>query len=131
MQITLALLADSANRAESGKLNMLGVFHAIRSSAVPFQHPIMALVLELEASALDRGIPSKLGIQLIDEDGHAVITLADQPVLFPTIDSSLTPNVQFIMNLVNVQFERFGSYRFEILVDGKCIGNVPLLIASI
>ena len=130
MEITLAILADAANRADSGKLNLLGVFHTIHAAAIPCQHPLMALVVELEASALERGTTSKIGVQLIDEDGRTILALPDQLLPIPVIETSLTPNVNFIFNLVNVHFEKYGAYRFDISVDGKRLGSVPLQISG-
>ena len=130
MEITLAVLADAANRTDSGKLNLLGVFRNIHATSVPFQHPIMALLVELEASALERGTTPKVNVHLIDEDGHTVLALPDQMLMIPATESNLTPSVVFICNLINVYFERYGSYRFEIDVDGKRLGSVPLQIVG-
>jgi hypothetical protein len=130
MEITLALLADAANRAESGKLNLLGVFHEIHAATVPCQHPIMALVVELQASALERGTTVKIGVQLIDEDGHTVLALPEQLLAIPVNENTLTPTTNFMFNLVNVHFERYGAYRFEISVDGRLLGNISLAVTS-
>lgn len=126
MDINLAVLADAANRAESGKLNLLGVFQTIHAPVVPCQHPYMSLVLNLVATAMERGTNATVRVQMIDEDGRSILTLPDQQVAIPSTQDVLTPNVNLIVYLANVTFEKHGAYRFDILVNGECLARIPL-----
>jgi hypothetical protein len=126
MQITLALLADAANRADSGKLNLLGVFHTIYAAAVPCQHPSMALVINIKAGPMERGASAKLAVNLIDEDGKAILSLPESPIQIPEDPAVLTPDVNLIINLTGVTLPQYGSYSFDIALDGQSYGRVPL-----
>jgi hypothetical protein len=53
LRIPLALLADSANVSQDGKLNILGIFENIMSFQFPVSHPTMALVFAVEGDTGD------------------------------------------------------------------------------
>src|SRR5688572_1005154 len=72
MEITLAVLADAANRSTEGKLNILGAFGNLYATGYPTGHPLMQLVLRMQASPGEVGQTKELKIVLIDADGHRV-----------------------------------------------------------
>jgi hypothetical protein len=51
MYVAFALLADAANVALDGKLNILGVFDVVRAAAFPTVLPRVHLVARLKAQA--------------------------------------------------------------------------------
>ena len=72
MDVTLALLADSANVSQEGKLNILGSFNNVNSAVFPCVHPQMVLVMRFEASRAEIGQSKQLEIRLMDPDGSTL-----------------------------------------------------------
>ena len=64
MEITKALVADYANVAEGGKLNVLGIFTTIFTASFPAVHPSMQLIFMWEASKVEAGRKKQIEIQL-------------------------------------------------------------------
>ena len=128
MDVTLAVLADAANRSDNGKLNILGIFSTLYAAQTPCQHPIMSLVLSFQASPFERGSQQQVGIKLVDADGQTVLAPPDSLLQVPSSDGELTPGVNLIANLTNIKFESFGSYQFEILVNGQVKAQIPLTV---
>jgi len=128
MDVTLAVLADAANRTDNGKLNILGIFSTLYASQTPCHHPIMSLVLSFQASAFERGSQQQVGIKLVDADGQTVLAPPDSMLQVPAADGELTPGLNLIANLTNVKFDAFGSYQFEIFVNGQRMAQIPLTV---
>ncbi|MGO8671450.1 MAG: DUF6941 family protein [Capsulimonadaceae bacterium] len=126
MQITLAALADAANRSDNGKLNLLGVFQSLYAPSVPCQHPQMALVLSFECTAMERGTRPKVGIRLVNSDAKVVLSIPEQILDVPNDPSNLTPNLNLIVNLNGITFESFGSHQFEVYIEGVLCARLPL-----
>lgn len=131
MDITLAVVADAANRTESGKLNVLGIFQAIFTSAVPCRHPALALVIGLEASPTEAGQSIPIGITLIDEDGRLLMKFDPSDVAVPLAFQPLRHSTTLIINIGGAYFPRFGTYRFEVTANHSTIGHVPLHVTHV
>ncbi|MGI8589086.1 MAG: DUF6941 family protein [Chloroflexia bacterium] len=131
MQLSLGLLADAANRAEGGKLNLLGVFGTIGASAVPVQHPQMCVVLNLRASPGERGGAHSLKIVLVDQDGVYLGPPIEVALSVPADTPVPNPELSLIFNLVGVVFPKFGTYEFDVLINGNSIGRIPLEVRPV
>jgi hypothetical protein len=131
MHITLALVAEAANRSDNERLNLLGVFTTLYAATTPCQHPTMALVVNFEGTAMERGMRQRVSIRLVNADGKPIMTLKDAQVEVPNDPSVLTPRFNLIANIAGVVFETFGSYQFDILVEGEVRGQVPITVAPL
>lgn len=128
VEVTLAVLADSANVSMEGKLNILGNFSNIKATTFPAQHPEMQLVLRMEASPAEIGRHKKLEMQLLDEDGGKISGFnADFEVPKPP-KSGEPVSIQIITRIVNVVFPKAGRYAIWILIDGDSKVRVPLTV---
>ncbi|HLK57862.1 MAG TPA: hypothetical protein VKU00_14945 [Chthonomonadaceae bacterium] len=130
MELRAALLCDAANISEAGKVNMLGVYSVIHSYAVPFPHTII-LVLIFVANPLELGQTHEVSIRIVDEDAKTVAKLESLPVLVPNNPGDIKPQVNVILTLQNMTFQKFGQYQFEILVDGERASEVLAQILPI
>ena len=74
MEIKTAVLADTANVSQEGKLNITGIFNRIQSGSFPVTWPSMVLVVRLEAHSSEIG-SHKITIQVTDEDGGKLVTV--------------------------------------------------------
>ena len=73
MRITIAALADYANIAEGGKLNLSGVFDTIWVKKTPVVHPFMVLALRMEFEYEDGDSTHALVVSLRDMDGRELL----------------------------------------------------------
>jgi hypothetical protein len=120
----MAVLCDAANVSREGKLNILGIFGALRGLKFPHVHPAMTLVVALEATWTERG-EHAVDIRLVDVDGRELLKLdgrvnvqgerAGRPIL-----------TQAVLQLHNIAFPHPGTYTVDILVDRRHERSVPL-----
>jgi hypothetical protein len=128
MEVKLALLADYANVTKEGKLNVMGVFSQINAPVLPWVHPQMQLVLQLEAGPAEWGKDKRLEIKLLEQDGRHILSIgADLKV--PRGQSGRPVQLQSIMSFVNVPFEAEGDYCFHILLGEDEKKGVPLRVS--
>jgi len=73
MRVALGVLADYANVAADGKLNIMGVFQVVYAAQFPHVHPQMHLVLTLEADLSEAGKRKQLEIKLMGPDGAPLL----------------------------------------------------------
>jgi hypothetical protein len=118
MNVTLALLADSANVSQEGKLNILGSFGNITANGFPCVHPQMVLVTRFDASRAEIGQTKQMEIRLMDPDGRSVGSLTGT---FDVPDAPAGQRVTMgnILPLINTRFERAGDHLFVIMIGGE------------
>lgn len=127
IQIALALLADGANISQEGKLNILGIFERISTQSVPATHPQMQLVMILEADRGDADKDHRMEIELLDEDGNKLFAIGGS-LKFGAPPLSEQIKINHAIQLNNLQFEKFGTYEFKILINNEVCKSVPLII---
>jgi uncharacterized protein DUF6941 len=132
MEVTLAVLADGANVTQDGKLNILGVFHALGASSYPATHPQMFLVVCFEADRSEEGKNKKVEIQLADEDGNRLFAVSAAAIV-PTGPPGQVIRMNQILALNNVRFPKAGDYVFNILIgdDHKAAVELKLVEAKL
>jgi hypothetical protein len=131
MDLALALMADAANTAADGKLNVLGVFDAINSPTFPVTHPSMVLVLRFDAGSVDWDTKQDINIRLINEDGDQMLKV-DAALTVPRgsdVANRHRFTSQFQIN--GLTFKKPGDYAFDIVVNGDRKGQVPLSVRTI
>ena len=130
MEVDFAFLADKAEIV-NGKLYLLGgAFDALFAKQAPIRHQQMSLVLRflLSAGELDR--EHQLEVVLIDSDGKRIISAPGKILVKRPSESSLGYKVPFLsaLNFLNTQFEKFGDYSLEVILNGTVVKSVPLRI---
>ena len=127
MEVTLALLADYANVTREGKLNVMGIFSIINAPALPWVHPQMQLVLELEAGAAEWDTQKDIEIKLLDVDAKQVVAVKGS-VKVPRGEPGRRARINSIMTFSNVKFDIQGDYVFAILIGGETKKNILLTV---
>lgn len=128
MTVTLALLADFANKSVDGKLNILGVFDTIYAESYPAIHPEMKLVIRFEMHPVETEETKKIQIQLRNDRGAKLFEVgADmevqvRPEARPTGEMVTADS---ILSLSGFRIEQPGTYEFVILVNGEVKRTVP------
>jgi hypothetical protein len=124
MKVPLAVVCDAANVSREGKLNILGVFSALRAAQLPYVHPTLTLVVALEATYTERG-EHTIDIRLVDADGVELLKL-DGRVNVQGERAGHPIVTQAILQLNNITFPHPGTYTVDILVDRRHERSVPL-----
>ncbi len=124
MDVTLAVLADSANTTADGRLNIMGIFDHLQAATFPVSHPIAWLVLRLEAPRSEEGDLKRIQIWMMDED-RVLYELAGELVIPPPRAPGAVVMNQ-LLQLRGLPLPRPGEYAFHILVNGEEKRVVPL-----
>ena len=128
MDLNLAVISDAANVSGEGKLNILGIFEDLYAPTLPAVHPLMVLAVSLRAEMLEQGLSHKLEVKLIDDDGHTINYVGPLPFEATAGPAARAVNIPMIIHLTNLKFEKFGSYRFDIYLDGDLLKEVPMTL---
>jgi hypothetical protein len=129
MDCTLALVADSANISQEGKLNVLGSFDNINTAVFPCRHPQMVLVMRFDASRAEVGQTKQLEIRLLDPDGKTLGTV-NGSFEVPDGEPGRRVTMGYILPLQDVGFEREGDHSFNILINGDDKSSVLIRITD-
>jgi len=121
--VRLAVLCDHALVGQDGKLSLLGIFRNISVSDLPAQHPRMFVVCVL---GLDQGQHAVV-VRLLDPEGSPAMPNAPEMVVH---SSGSAQDVNVVVELNNLSFGAYGNYRFDIEVDGRTVGALPVSIAQ-
>jgi hypothetical protein len=128
MQIEAFMLADSASDYQ-GKLCLLGAFDTIGSKQLPVNHRHAAVVLRLRFEQVEQGRHT-VKLSLIDEDGKALVDLdGEVNVGFPADRDSAAVNL--LLNMNDLKFANFGSYTFDLAIDGQLRARLPLYVVKV
>ncbi len=127
MEIPLAVVADYANVAEGGKLNIMGVFDRMWCPAFPITHPQLSIVLKMEVDPAEYNSEKAMEIKLLDADGDQKWAMTWK------VNIGMPPpgqrvHINQILNLQNTQFEKPGDYVFVVLVNGDPKARIPLKV---
>ena len=131
MDVTLALLCDSANVSTAGTLNILGQFNTISATAFPVTHPMMRLVLRFKASQKELGAESDLTIRTVAVGGDTIGEINGR-ISARGVDSQgrTDESPPVILDIANMSFEQPGDYAFRVLVDRDEKATVPLYVVE-
>ena len=127
MEVKLALLADYANVTKEGKLNVMGLFTAIRAPVLPWVHPQMQLIIELEASPAEWESHKEIEIKLLNTDAKQLLSL-NANLTVPRGQSGKRSQINSIMAFGNVKFESEGDYVFAIMIGGETKKELPFSV---
>ena len=130
MRVEVAVLADYANIAEGGKLNVMGMFDHIRAPSFPCVHPSMVLALRLRVEFEDRARDHAIEVRLVDEDGQ-LLGGGDGKISVGPIPPGEGQIVNQILPFVHAVFPKAGGYSFLVRWDGEEKARVPLSLTQV
>ncbi len=122
-EVRIAVVCDHALVGQDGKLSLLGIFRNISVSDLPAQHPRMFLVAIL---GLDQGQHAVV-VRLLDPEGSPAMP---HPPEMTVHSSGAGQDVNVVVELNNLSFTTYGTYRFDLEVDGRTIGALPVSIGQ-
>lgn len=127
MDVKLALLADYVNMTREGKLNLMGLFTVINAPSLPWSHPQMQVVLQMEADPAEWGKQKNIEVTLMDQDAHTILTMRTE-LTVPKGKSGKPVQLNTILSFHNVVFKSAGDYVFAILIGGETKERIPLRV---
>jgi len=133
MQLDFAILSDAAH-VTGGRLYMLGgAIDTLRARELPVVVPHLTLVMRFILSSAEVELAHKLVVVIIDSDGKKIANVNGQLKIQGSqpVDPLKPARPILPLNLINVKFERFGSYAIEVLVNGSSMKSLPLEILPV
>jgi len=125
MELLTILVADYANVAQGGKINVMGIFRNIYAVNFPAVHPSMALIIKLGAELGEYGDDRKLIVKLLDADGKELMNF-ENIIEVPQPEGGQRPEINAIFALNGIVFPTPGRYQFSVLIDRDVKGHIPL-----
>jgi hypothetical protein len=129
VDIQIAVLCDAATD-QFGKLNILGTFDTIQTSALPAMHEQCSVALRMTFSKAEEGT-RQLHMNFVDEDGRPVMPEIPISVQVAVPDDSIFVSRNFIVNIQKLKFDKPGLYSINLALDGRQVGAIPLVIKQI
>lgn len=129
MEVQLAFICDAAVES-GGKLHALGIgIDTLGAAQVPVRHPKLSLVFGMSYGPEDVG-EHVLELRVVDADGRDAIPAVRQR--FPLTDPTGTRGgARFVLELNDLQFNRWGSHEFRISLNGAAGAAIPLEIVQV
>ena len=127
MDVTLALLADSANISREGKLNLLGIFNLIYTQSFPAVHPNMHLVVSFSTTNVEAGRTKQVEIVFSGPDGGKIGSITGKFVV-PKGEPGYPIQINHIVPIPPLKFEKSGDYAFNIFVNQEVKKEVSLRV---
>ncbi|OGY22787.1 MAG: hypothetical protein A2126_01330 [Candidatus Woykebacteria bacterium GWB1_45_5] len=126
MKLLYALLCDSAFLSIDRKVNIIGVFETINAAKFPVTHPKFVIVGSVAPSKKN----FKMSINIVDEENKVPVLgdIQEREVSLPKEGGG--QNFNFIVEVVNANFAKPGSYSVKISIDSEVIGEIPLKVAE-
>jgi hypothetical protein len=129
VNIQFALLADAANKAENGKLNLLGVFDRILVADFPSAHAGAVLVARLSFTQLEIGKEFELNFVFVEEDGQGLAAVKGNLKLTGG-QAGMNQHTDLIVPFPVMPLPQPGNYRFSVVLNGEDKAGVPLYVAK-
>lgn len=131
MRLDLLVTADTANIDAAGKFNIIGEFNAIHATELP--SPAMSLVVVMRiVAAASEGDAHKFSVVLVDQDGNETARVPDQELNFGKVVPGTSGDLraQVIIGIQGARFPAYGPYQFQVLVDGRFIGDRTVYVLA-
>ena len=128
MEITMAVLSESATIREGGVRDLHGLFRIIETPEVPHRHPVMSLALTFRAGPGEKGALKEVDLHVVDDDGKPVAPVRSSFVMAPSNAYGVEPEIDQVLDLVGLTFPRYGKYYFDILINGDSKRRLELIV---
>jgi len=126
MEVDLAVLADAANKTDTGKLNILGIFDRITlGPQFPAASPTFVIIVRVVLHPSELKRKHQLLFRLADEDGKEIAKVQTDFEVGSKQPSPRPARVPIILG-VQVTFPAPGEYACDILLDGRWETSMPL-----
>jgi hypothetical protein len=131
MKVVIATIADCANISDLGKMNIMGVFRNIFSPVAPCRHLQFYVAIILRPDADQKGTEHFIQLVLRDADSKPIGQFDELSFTVPNAPAGVTPEVNLVIAMNQIQFPRFGDYFIDILIDRSRLHSIDLTVQPI
>jgi len=126
MKLKYSFVCDAANIAQSGNLNVLGIFQNISALQFPCVHPKFVYVASIEFHRSEIG-KHKFKVSFVNDDGKEVIPPLEGEV--QVNQNNMFANIILEMN--NINFPKPGTYQIDLAIDYQHITTDSIHVLQI
>lgn len=126
MNVEIFSLCDAATE-HGGKLNLLGAFDMIFAQGVPVNHPHCSIALRIRFERVEEGDHS-FRLVLINADGQPVVPGMEGNMNMRVPPEAESTAVNLAINLQGLPLKEFGTYYFDLAIDGRQVARLPLTV---
>jgi hypothetical protein len=126
VNVEIFTLCDAAADYQ-GRLSILGVFDTIFAPQLPARHPHCAVALRMTFERTEQGEHS-LVLHIVDMDGRFVVPELKGAFGVEIPEGSGRASVNLVLNLGQIQFDKYGEHAINIAVDGHQVGSLPFWV---
>lgn len=128
MEVKFALLADAANSARDGKLNLLGVFDRIFAPEFPALHSGSVIVARVLFRSTELGKEFPIRFTLADQDGRQLWSASGKIRLNNVEAPGLEGYTDVFVPVTNWPLTGPGDYAVDILIAEQSKASIPLTV---
>ncbi len=129
MELTLAVICDEAIEREDGKLDLVGVFNELGAPGFPALQQRMTVVFVMTWAADEAG-HQPLRADLVDDDGHRVLTIQGHTDVAIRGVGSTSARTRLVLPLERIVFPHAGNYHFDLIAGGEVRRACSLFLSS-
>ena len=129
MNIEAFLLCDCATD-QQGKLNVLGAFDSLFFKEMPGVFQICSIAARVRFEKIEVG-EHELRLSIIDADGKHIVPPLGGKVTVRIGKDADSIAVNFVLNLRDLKFERFGMHRVDFAIDGQLQKSLPIRVVEL
>jgi hypothetical protein len=127
MKVELFCLCDFASTDAGGKLNIIGVFDAIRAKSIPARHGPFSIAAKARFDTAEMG-EKQFRIRLLSPEANDVFPAAEASInVIPSPDQQ-TATAQIALAISGTQLPTFGQYLVLLEIDNTPVASVPLYV---
>jgi hypothetical protein len=116
------ILCDEAFLGEHGKVNIIGIFERIYSPTLPAIHLKSVLVANFEVNDPNL-LEADVSVDLMDEHNKTIgLSIPKIKIKIPK-SKSAKRRAGIMVQLGNLKFENYGSYKFIVKIDSEVLGE--------
>ena len=125
MKTDIFLVADFAEKASNGKLNILGIFDRIYAQEFPVKHRTMYLVARIIANLGEYNTIHDVKILFLDEDGNELGGVDGQVTW--TVPAGVDRAIAVLtLEVADTILAEPGRYEFRLLINKQVHGVIPI-----
>ena len=127
MELKFAFIADYAQQS-GGKLHAIGIgWDTIYAKTLPATHPMLSFVAEIEGTIAETGTKD-VSLRIIDADGGDVGPPLQHQIPFDVKAPQLAGKIQVVIQIGNLQFQKFGAYALHLVMQGNEMATLPFRV---
>lgn len=125
MNVKYSFVCDAANIAQSGNLNVLGIFKSINAVQFPCVYPRFMYIAHIEFHRSETG-KHKFKLNFINDDGKEIL-----PPMYGEINvNPQNPFTNIMVNINGATFPKPGAYQIDLNIDYQHLCTETIIVSD-